>query len=274
MTTELIEKPESNIGAALVIAQPLPDVSILAGQVAASSARTYRRDFAAYVSFAETKDSTLDPITLARWRAHLAANTAYSPKTINRMLAAVKRLMKEAGQQGYIASDIAAAFQDVPGVREVALKDRLKKNARTKLSPAQMRMICDAPDRATLIGKRDAALLATMASSGARISEIVSLTAGQLVPRGRGWLINIQGKNDVESRDAPLSREAHQLIVAWLQSRPIQSPYIFTSWAGRGDRPTALPMTEAAAWRVVQKYAAQVGISNVKPHDFRRFVGT
>lgn len=268
----VIEQPATETRLAVV--QNLPDAAILAGQVAPSSVRMYRRDFAAYAAFAGSAELAKDPITLARWRAYLAGETSYSPKTINRMLAAVKRIMAEAGQQGYINSETAAQFADVPGVREKALKSRLKPNARTKITPVQMRHLCDAPDRATLIGMRDAALLATMASSGARVAEIVSLTAAQLTPQGQGWMISIQGKNDIEPRLAPLSREAHALIVAWMQARPVPSAYIFTSWAGRGDRPNGTPLSEPAAWKLVQKYAAQVGIEHIKPHDFRRFVGT
>src|SRR5262249_18618360 len=203
----------------IVVVQPLPDAVIPAGQVAPSSVRMYRRDFAAYAAFAGDPETAKDPITLARWRAHLAGETTLSPNTINRMLAAVKRIMAEAGQQGYISSVNAAQFADVPGVRTVAMKDRLKKHSRTKITPVQMRRLCDAPDRATPIGMRDAALLATMASSGARIAEVVSLTPGQLVPQGNGWMMSIQGKNDAEPRLAPLSREAHALIVAWMQIR-------------------------------------------------------
>lgn len=278
MTAELISvQPTADVRApeagALVIAN-LPDVAILAGQIAPSSVKMYRRDFAAYAVFAGSVEAAKDSITLARWRAYLAGETSYSPKTINRMLAAVKRIMAEAGQQGYISSVNAAQFADVPGVREKALKSRLKPNARTKITPVQMRQLCDAPDRSTLIGMRDAALLATMASSGARIAEVVSLTPRQLVPQGHGWMISIQGKNDIEQRLAPLSKEAHALIVAWMQARTVQSDYIFTSWAGRGQRPNATPLTEPAAWKLVQKYAAQVGVEHIKPHDFRRFVGT
>lgn len=252
----------------------MPDAAILAGQVAASSIATYRRDVAAYVAFAGDVAAARDSITLARWRAHLATATEKSPKTINRMLAAVKRLMKEAGQQGYVAADVAASFQDVPGVREVALKERLKAHARTKITPGEMRLLCAAPDQTTLLGKRDAALLATMASSGARIAEVVSLTAAQIVARDGGYMITIRGKNDAAFREAPLSREAQQLIAAWLRARPIQSAHIFTSFGGRGGRFLGKAMSAAAAWKIVQGYAAQVGLSHVKPHDFRRFVGT
>jgi integrase/recombinase XerD len=252
----------------------LPDVAILAGQLAASSIGMYRRDFAAYCAFAETPAAARDPITLARWRAHLASGTTLSPNTINRMLAAVKKLMKEAAQQGYVPQEIAHSFQDVPGVRVVAMKARTRQHARTKITPGQMRAICDAPDVTTLKGMRDAALFATMASSGARIAEVVSLTVGQLLTKDRGFMISIRGKNDVDFRDAPLSREAHRLIMAWLHSRPVLSTFVFTSWAGRGDRPLGTAMSTASAWKIVKHYADLVGLEHVKPHDFRRFVGT
>src|SRR5262245_555002 len=103
----------------LMAVQPLPDAAILAGQVAPSSVRMYRRDFAAYAAFAGDPERAKDPITLAHWRAHLAGETKLSPNTINRMLAAVKRIMAEAGQQGYISTTNAAQFADVTGVRTV-----------------------------------------------------------------------------------------------------------------------------------------------------------
>ena len=77
------------------------DTSILAGQLAPSSIDKYRRDFAAYLRFAGSPAAALDPASLGRWRAVLAADTSLSPNTINRMLSAVKRLIKEAAAQGY-----------------------------------------------------------------------------------------------------------------------------------------------------------------------------
>jgi integrase len=59
-----------------------------------------------------------------------------------------------------------------------------------------------------------------------------------------------------------------------MYARPVPSANIFTSWAGRGDRPNSTPLSEPAAWKLAQRYAAQVGIEHIKPHDFRRFVGT
>src|SRR2546423_2489670 len=60
----------------------------------------------------------------------------------------------------------------------------------------------------------------------------------------------------------------------WLEIRPVESHFIFTGFAGRGNRPQDTAMSETGIWKVVQKYAEQCGLSYVKPHDFRRFVGT
>lgn len=250
------------------------DATILAGQLAPSSITMYARDFGAYCQFAGTPEAALQPETLARWRTQLAQATDLSPNTINRMLSAVKRLMREAAGQGMLSHDLAKTFADVAGVKAAALKNRTKKHGRTRISPVDMRRLCESPDRSTLIGVRDAALLATMASSGARAAEVATLTVGQLLQRDEGYLISIRGKNDAEYRDAPLSRKAHALILAWIRQRPIVSQYVFTGFAGRSGAPLDKPLSEVSLWRIVQKYAAVLGIEHIKPHDFRRFVGT
>jgi integrase len=154
------------------------------------------------------------------------------------------------------------------------LKARLKATTRTRLSAAQIRQLCEAPACTTLRGWRDRALLHTLASSGCRVGEVVTLTAAQLLQREGSVLLEIIGKNQTAPRLAPLSREAYASIEAWLARRPVASPYVFTSFAGKGSRPTARSLHVSAAWRLVRQAAAQVGLAHVKPHDFRRFVGT
>jgi len=252
----------------------LPDPAILAGQLAPASLTGYQRDFAAYLRFCGDPATALAPVSLARWRTHLAQETRLSPHTINRSLAAVKRLLQEAAAQGYVDGTTTEAFRRVASVPVKALKDRIKTTCQMRITPGQMRQLCEAPDPGTLLGRRDRALLHTLASSGCRVSEVVTLTAGQLTVRHGSFFLQILGKNDTEARDAPLSQEAYAHIQAWLARRPIESPSLFTSFAGRGHRPTTRPMHISAAWRAVQKYARRVGSAHVTPHDFRRFVGT
>lgn len=248
--------------------------ALLAGQLAPKSIAIYARDVRTYLRFAQTPTAALDAATLARWRAYLAANTSLSPHTINRMLAAVKRLSKEAAIQGHLDQDVAKAFAQIGGVKVAALKERTKPTARTRITPTAMRRLCDAPDPTTLKGLRDQALLATLASSALRVDELATLTIGQIMPQDGGYLVRVRGKNDTDYREAPLSREAHTLIEQWLAVRPVASEWIFTSFGGRGGRASAAPMSAVSVWRTVQHYAALVGLAHVKPHDFRRFMGT
>ncbi|MEZ4730598.1 MAG: tyrosine-type recombinase/integrase [Caldilineaceae bacterium] len=246
----------------------------MAGQLAPSSIAMYERDFRAYVAYAGSYDDAIQPSTLAKWRAHLSQTTDKSPNTINRMISAVKRLMREAAVQGYLSHEAAIAFEQINGVKVAALKDRIKKNARVRIEPVEMRAICNNPDDISLIGLRDTALLATLASSGLRVAEAATLTQKQLRRKGRGHLVLVRGKNDIEFREAPLSLEAYQHIQTWLTVRPVISDYIFTAFDGRGERATERPLSAVAIWNIVRRYSEAIGLENVKPHDFRRFVGT
>ena len=251
------------------------DANLLAGQCAPSTIAMYQRDAAAYLAWCKAESvAPVDSTSLARWRAHLATDTAMSPNTINRMLSAVKRIMREGAAQGLTTQERAAQFGQVVGVRKVAMKDRTRPHNRVRITPADMRKMCDAPDTSTPVGLRDAALLATLASTGARIASIAGLTVGQISKQGRGYVVSIMGKNESEYRPVPLTVEAYKAIMAWVDKRPAMSQHIFTAFAGRGNRATTEPMSGVSAWRTVQKYANQVGLAHIKPHDFRRFVGT
>jgi integrase/recombinase XerD len=143
-----------------------------------------------------------------------------------------------------------------------------------RMTAAEMRRLCDAPASDTLLGLRDRALLATLASSGCRVAEVVRLTQAQIVDSLPIYIELPQGKQLV-ARQAPLSREAHDRIAVWLAARPMPAAYVFTRFGGRGatTRASAEPMSRTSAWRLVQRYAKQVGLAGVKPRDFRRFVG-
>lgn len=248
------------------------DTSILTGQLTPASLAGYRHDLAAYLRFCEDEATALDAATLARWRIHMAQATRLSPHTINRRLAVIKRVVGEAAAQGAVPSATADAFQRVRGLPIKALKDRLRIPIR--ITPAQMRRLCEAPDLTTLTGWRDRALLHTLASSGCRVSEIVSLTPTQIRIRDDGMFVEVLGKNQVAPRLAPLAHESYGAIEAWLARRPVESPYVFTSVVGKGTRPTATPLDRSAAWRIVTRYARHIGLQHVSPHSFRRFVGT
>jgi integrase/recombinase XerD len=200
-----------------------------------------------------------------------------SPNTINRMLAAVRHMMMEAEEKKLIPPGTFEQFNRVRGVSVKGLKDRLKPNARVRITPQEMRLLTEQPDASRLLGLRDLALLHTF-GNGPRISEICDITRNRLRPRGRGYVVEVRGKNKTEYRDVPLTREAYAAIQAWLAACPVDSPYIFTRFDGRGEdahtRLSAEPLTRQGAWKIIKGYTVKIGLLDAKPHDLRRMVGT
>lgn len=263
------------------------DVKVLAGLVSDRTASMYQRDTKAFTVWAKTQQlDPLDPSAFARWRTVLVTapyndqGDQYSPRTINRMLSAVKRVVREGAVQGYLGTqgrDIADQFDDVVGVRVVAMKDRVKKTARVRVSPSTMRAIINQPDVQTQVGVRDRAFLLVLASSGVRVDDAVSLTLDQLEVRDDGFGMMVMGKNQTEPEFRPLTVEAWNAVQKWLDVRPVDSDDVFVGSKGPG-RPWSLSaMSAVGAWKLVKKYAGRVDPQlgqAIKPHDFRRFVGT
>jgi site-specific recombinase XerC len=77
-----------------------------------------------------------------------------------------------------------------------------------------MRRLCDAPPLSQLKGWRDRALLHTLASSGVRAFELVTLREGQVIARGGNFFAEVMGKYQTYPRQACLSHEA-RAAVAW-----------------------------------------------------------
>jgi len=266
----------SNVG--LVNGYRAFDSSILANQLSQQTLMLYKESWSKYVEFATgTGLDVTKHTTLQMWRDGMAADVAkYSPNTINRHLAAIKRVIKEAYSREYIGNEVYAAFKAVDGVSKKALKANLKSNARTKISVEQMRQLVNAPDTDTISGLMHHALLMTLASTGLRISEALAIKVTDIKKNGQGYIVaNVMGKNKVEASDVAISANAVLAIREWLAARTINSQWVFTGFSGGKSR---IENTEAihpvSAWELVKRYSAKVGIDGIKPHDFRRFVGT
>lgn len=265
----------------------IPD-AWLAGQLAESSIRVYRHDIGAYCDYCQMYDlDPLHPASLSNWRDYLVQETRKSPNTINRMLGAVRRFVKEGSlpSRGLFTPELATLFSDVPGCRPVSLKDRLRKGTRTRIESRDMRGIASEPDRSTLPGKRDAALLATFASSGIRNSELAALQIGDINEHDGGYFVVIRGggKHQFIDREAWLSEEAYRLIKEWLEarSRVVVSDYIFTGFETRHLRARSEPLTPRSILRIVKQYAGEYAeesgkeeLKDITVHSLRRFVGT
>src|SRR5258705_7060565 len=77
--------------------------AILTGRLTASSIAMYKRDAQAYFDYAQKYNLPwLDAQSLVAWRDALALQSEMSPNTINRMIAAVKRIVREMAERKMI----------------------------------------------------------------------------------------------------------------------------------------------------------------------------
>jgi integrase len=90
-----------------------------------------------------------------------------------------------------------------------------------------------------------------------------------------------QAEKSHKGREGPLVANAYlQLQVPEgkrLARRPVASDWVvFTRFDGRGgaSQTSPEPLRRTSAWRIVQRYTEPIELEHVKPHDFRRFVGT
>ena len=105
------------------------------------------------------------------YKAHQQA-AGLSASTINVRLCALRKLATEAADNGQISQELAASIGRVRGVsrRGVRLGNWLDRR--------QAEQLIQAPDTATLTGKRDRALFAVLLGCGLRRSEATGLTFG------------------------------------------------------------------------------------------------
>jgi site-specific recombinase XerC len=79
--------------------------------------------------------------------------------------------------------------------------------------------------------------LHTLAGSGCRITEVVTLTAGQITMREGGWFLQVMGKRQKGRREAPLSQEAWACVQTWLAQRAdagvLPTAPLDALWGGR-----------------------------------------
>lgn len=124
------------------------------------------------------------------------------------------------------------------------------------------------PNMSTALGLRDATMLQVLYSTGARVSELVSIRTSLLF-LDRGYLI-LEGKSKKE-RILPFGEVAQEKLEIWLaQGRPNfdASDYLFPARNGK-------PMTRQNFWKRLLRIALGAGIKKeVSPHKLRHSFAT
>jgi integrase len=109
----------------------------------------------------------------------------------------------------------------------------------SKITPELAMDLLPTVNTGTLKGLRDKALLLCIAS-GLSLSEICALDIHDAALRVPDW-----------------PEAIYTAVFDWVEARPVQSAYVFTSFAGRSN-PTDQPLTLAGAWRIFHHYTGEV----------------
>ena len=233
---------------------------VVDGLTSEHSRRAYRRTLEDFLTWWDAEGRpTLSKAIVQRYKRRLQdANLA--PSTINQRLSAIRKLAREAADNGLIPPHLAAGIERVSGVRSGGVRTG------NWLSREQAEDLLNTPDASTLKGLRDRAILAMLLGGGLRRAEAARLTFEHVQQRDGRWaLVDIMGKRN-KVRTVPIPSWAKVAIDAWADAAGIREGLIFRS-VRKGGRVNGQSMTPQAIYSLVREHA---GGLDVAAHDLRR----
>ena len=226
-----------------------------------NTAAAYARDLGQYHDTIVMRDGETSEATV---QAHLALlrERGLAPTSIARKLASIR-----AYHHFLIVEDLAT---DDP---TAAIASPTRPRALPKaLSVDEVVRVVEAPDRSTLIGRRDRAILEALYATGCRVSELIGLDVYDLDFETDTALVTGKGN---KQRLVPVGSFARRAIKVWLDDRltvriPGKDPgNLFLTVRGNA-------MSRQSIWRIVRRYGTAVGIAQARlsPHVLRHSAAT
>jgi integrase/recombinase XerC len=189
-------------------------------------------------------------------------NKNYSRATTARKLATLRSFYKFLVRRGYLASS------PVSVIRTPKQEKRLPKF----LEIEQIEALFDAPDRNTLLGLRDWAMLEVMYSTGVRVSELVGLDISDV--DFDEAVLHVRGKGRRE-RLAPAGQRALDAIRQYLAKRGQPNPGQNVDEQALFVNKSGQRLSTRSVRRKLDKYLAQAGLDpSISPHTLRHTFAT
>jgi integrase/recombinase XerD len=225
---------------------------------------SYARDLALLGAFADKKG--VQAVALARQDLEIFVrqlmSSGLSPRSVARAVACVRGFYK------FLAVEQKRDRSPAEDLRPPRAWAALPKF----LSHEEVDRLLAQPDTSTPRGLRDKALIEVLYATGLRVSELVSLRAGDLELEG-GYLTCI-GKGD-KQRMVPLGQEAADWVRRYLrEGRPAllrrkSSPWLFVNARDGG------PLSRIGFWKVLREYGIKAGLPrSLSPHVLRHSFAT
>jgi integrase/recombinase XerC len=227
------------------------------------------RDFFKYIAGVEepTQEAVARFLSCERYRAialvldyksHLLNKRGLSESTVNRRLAAIKSLVRLGNQ----LEQCSFTLTEITTSKVVPYRDT------TGISKDVFRKLIAIPDRTTLKGKRDYAILRLLWDNVLRRGEIVRANIGDL--DAQASVLSILGKGRGNQKEGVrLSRNTLAAILDWLQARKetkLKEPlFIALDPCNKGHR-----LSGTSIYNLVNGLGQEAGITKrLSPHRIR-----
>ena len=229
----------------------------------------YRRDLSAYSEWLAANGATVLDVTHQQLVDFVGMRRASGAATssIARQLAAVRMLHRYLSIEGERRDDPAGELEGV----------RVPSGIPKPLTEAQVTSLIDSVLVTEPIHRRDLALIELLYATGARISEAVGLSIGEIDMDAR--LVRLYGKGAKE-RIVPFGSTAAAALDDWF-SPSGRAMVLPAHWRSRDDAEAVFlntrggRLTRQAAWQVIKKYGTRAGIGDeLSPHVLRHSCAT
>ena len=197
-------------------------------------------------------------------REELAAQ--YAPATANKMLSALRGVLKESWRLGLMTAENYHRAADLKAVKG----ERLPRGR--ALSRGEVRALFGVCTKDTSpAGARDAALLAVLYGAGIRRSECAALNTENFdMETGALTIRSGKGRKD---RMVYATNGSLDALADWLGIRGNGPGALFCP-VNKGGKVTVRPMTDQSIFYVLKRRGEEAGVKSFSPHDMRRtFIG-
>ena len=229
--------------------------------------KSYREDLFALADYLADEDGSCPApasITIGELRGFVSAlhEAGYAKASIARRLASVRSFFRFGQREGWTKTNPAKALRN----------PRKSHKLPHWLSTDEVGKLLAAPQGHEPAAVRDRAILETLYSAGLRVSELVSLSEGDVdFPAG---IIRVRGKGKRE-RLAPIGSHAVRALKSWLKVRDLsprekqgRDAPVFTNRFGTR-------LTTRSVARMLEKYLKLTGLdTRTSPHTLRHSFAT
>ncbi|HHP7232949.1 MAG TPA: tyrosine-type recombinase/integrase [Xenococcaceae cyanobacterium] len=253
------------------------DIDVSAGDAAADTLNTYRRQLKQFLSWCNQHQ--INPVEVTKddiknYRRWMIKHQQFKPATIALKLAVVRRFYQAAVDKGLLGTNPAAGVKPPKEKTDPATKI-------TYLEKVEVEQLFQViPHNGTLKAARDRSLIAIMTLEGTRTVELHRTNIADLVRQGNNLGIRVEGKRSI--RVVPLTPDIVRILLDYLKLReatgetPEPSRPLFIAV---GNRAKGQRLSRRGIRLIVDYYLQQASLKHtpgrtISAHSLRHTAGT